>query len=353
MKKATPRVEEKSFPLGALISLSAVLEERGIDPWPLLAGYGIDRASFSQPLTPLPIVDHGRILEAAAVLSGCDHLGLLLGQRANLENAGPLRFLVLNAPTVRDATESLIRFCGLWYRGLHVHLTEEQGYAGIRLSIDAKLPGCDQLLTAYLTATVSILEMILGHAWRPALVRIAYRKPKSAALYERHFRCPVWFGQAQHEVLFPQVLLDKPRSGHDRQLDSFLRQHLSELQAQEQLELAAQVRQVIEGLLQRGDCSAERVAEFFAVHRFTLYRYLSEEQTSFETLLEETRRELAIKYLADATLPVAEVASRLGYETQGNFTRAFKRWYGQSPRDWRKGAMAPASIGARLAGARR
>lgn len=77
------------------------------------------------------------------------------------------------------------------------------------------------------------------------------------------------------------------------------------------------------------------------MHRFTLYRHLSEQQTSFELLLEQTRKTLAAKLLGDPSLPVAEVAIRLGYETQGNFTRAFKRWYACTPRDWRKGAGLP------------
>ncbi|NUU38262.1 AraC family transcriptional regulator [Pseudomonas sp. C2B4] len=336
MKRASPRVADKSIPVGALVSLPVVLQEHGVDPWPLLAGFGIHPDSFKQHLSPLPVITHGKILEAAAELSGCDHLGLLLGQRANLQNAGPLRFLVLNAATVRAATESLIRYCGLWYRGLHVSLVEERGYAGMRLSIAGNVPGSEQLLTAYLAAIVSIMQLIVGHAWRPALVRIAYRKPRSAGLYEQFFRCPVWFGQSQHEVLFPQALLDKPRDGHDRQLEDFLRGHLDELQGREGKDLASRVRQVIEALLLQGDCSAERTAEFFAVHRFTLYRYLSEQQSSFELLLEQTRKDMATRLLPDPDLPIAEVASRLGYETQGNFTRAFKRWFDCTPREWRK-----------------
>lgn len=339
MKRANPRVADKSIPVGALVSLPAVLQEHGVDPWPLLAGFGVYPESFKQHLSPLPVMTHGRILEAASAACGCDHLGLLLGQRANLQNAGALRFLVLNAATVRAATDSLIRYCGLWYRGLHLNLVEERGYAGLRLSIAGNVPGSEQLLTAYLAANVRIMELIVGHSWRPALVRIAYRKPPSAALYEQYFRCPVWFGQSQHEVLFPQALLDTPRSGHDRQLEDFLRSHLNELQGREGEDLPSRVRQVIEALLLQGDCSVERVAEFFTVHRFTLYRYLTEQGTSFELLLEQTRKDLAMRLLLDPQLPIAEVASRLGYETQGNFSRAFKRWFDASPREWRKGSV--------------
>ncbi|MFV3291607.1 AraC family transcriptional regulator ligand-binding domain-containing protein [Pseudomonas sp. NY11955] len=336
MKRANPRIADKSIPMGALVSLPAVLQDHGVDPWPLLAAYGIYPESFKQHLNPLPVLTHGRILEAAAAVSACDHLGLLLGQRANLQNAGPLRFLVLNAPTVRVALESLIHYCGLWYRGLHLNLVEERGYAGLRLSIYGNVPGGEQLLTAYLAAIVTIMQLVVGKAWRPALVRIAYRKPASAMLYEQFFRCPVWFGQSQHEVLFPQSLLDTPRGGHDEQLDDFLRSHLNELQAREGPDLPSRVRQVIEALLLQGECSVERVAEFFAVHRFTLYRYLSEHHTSFEVLLEQTRKDMAARLLIDPHLPMAEIASRLGYESQGSFSRAFRRWFDCSPREWRK-----------------
>ncbi|MNO07271.1 HTH-type transcriptional regulator VirS [compost metagenome] len=59
-------------------------------------------------------------------------------------------------------------------------------------------------------------------------------------------------------------------------------------------------------------------------------------------LLEQTRKDMAARLLIDPQLPIAEVASRLGYDTQGNFSRAFKRWFACTPRDWRKaGAKVP------------
>lgn len=326
---------EKSIPIGALNSLPTVMREHGADPWELLESFGVKREAMASPLNPLSTVTHGRILEAAAKRIDCEHLGLLLGQRAALGNVGPLRFLVLNAPTVRDAIESLIEFCGVWYRGLHVRMTEEEGYACIGLSIDGDIPGARYLLTAYLAANVRILELILGRSWHPTLVRIAYRKPKSSALYERYFQAPVWFGQAQYEVLFPQSLLDQERKSHDRELGRFLRQHMSGLRTAEADDFSSRVRHVIESLLTEG-CTSEKVAEFFAMHRFTLYRRLDEEGTSYEVLLEEVRRNLADQLLLQTDLQIADVATRLGYENQSNFTRAFRRWHGESPSRWRK-----------------
>lgn len=80
----------------------------------------------------------------------------------------------------------------------------------------------------------------------------------------------------------------------------------------------------------------ERVAEYFSMHRFTLYRYLAKHHTTFEELLETTRQKSAIHYLKNKNLMLIEVANLVGYDDQANFTRAFKRWYGITPGRWRR-----------------
>lgn len=339
MNNQQAKIQEKSIPLGALGALPTILLEHGIDPWAFFAQFDIEEADFKQNLKPLPLQLHGKIHQLARELIQCDHLGLLLGQRASLTNTGPLRFLVLNAATLRDALQSLFHYGRLWYKGLYLSLNEEQGYAGIQMRIDGEAPDKEQLQTAYLVATVSIMEMVLGKSWHPTLVRISYPKPPSAHLYEKFFRCPVWFGQSQHELLFPQKELDQQRSGHDNQLDDFLRTHLTALDNHKKIDLQVQVCQMIEELLPHGSCNIEKVAEYFSVHRFTLYRYLNEKNTSFEALLDITRKKKAGQMLENSEMSILEISMLLGYEAQGNFSRAFKRWYGMSPSAWRKQQM--------------
>lgn len=340
MNNKNTKMQEKSIPLGALAVLPTILEEHGIEPWAFFRQFDIEQSDFKQNLKPLPLQVHGKVLQLAREKLQCDHLGLLMGKKASLANTGPLRFLVLNAATLRDALQSLFHYGQLWYKGLFLSLKEEQGYAGIQMRIEGDAPDKEQLQTAYLVATVSIMEMVLGKSWHPTLVRISYPKPKSAHLYEKLFGCPVWFGQSQHELLFPQKELDQQRSGHDNQLDDFLRTHLTALHDHKKNDLQIQVCQMIEELLPHGDCSIDRVSEYFSVHRFTLYRYLSQQNTSFEILLEQTRKNKAKQLLENSEMSILEIAQLLGYEAQGNFSRAFKRWYGISPRAWRKQLLA-------------
>jgi AraC-like DNA-binding protein len=326
---------EQGFPVGTLSELPALMREFGHDSWELLESFGVTPEVMSKPLTLLPVRTLGAILLAAAKATGRESLGLLLGQRANLENVGPLRLLVFNARTGREAIEGLVRYASLWYRGLKLDLEFQKGYAQLSVSAEADFPGRDALLTAYVAATVKHLESILGRAWRPSQIHIAYRKPKSAEFYSRFFRAPVLFNQPRHAVLFAEAVLDAPRASSDRNLDAFLRQYLADLEAREQPDFVARVRQVIGNLLASGDCNLERVAGIFSIHRVTLHRYLREEETSFEALLDESRREMAERMLTSSDQPIADIATALGYGAAGSFVRAFVRWHGTTPGAWR------------------
>ncbi|MDQ8706149.1 AraC family transcriptional regulator [Streptomyces sp. LHD-70] len=345
MNRGTKDLGQAAVPVGALSTLPQIMREFGHDPWELLESFGITQDSFAHPLRPLPMRVNGRILEAAGAATGCDHLGLLLGQRATLDNTGPLRFLVLNAHSVRDAVDALLRFSPIWYPGLTAGLTVEDDYAALTLSIDRVFPGSEQILTAFLVANVKILEMVLGRTWRPTTVHIAHREPASTTPYRRFFRATVLFDQPRHEVWFPKELLVHERAGADQKLERFLYDHLVELQGRDQPDLVVQVRKTIQNLLATGSCSVENVAALFGIHRYTLHRHLARHGITFEALLDETRRDVARHLLTDTELPMADIAHLLGYSNQGNFTRAFKRWHHQSPGRWRKqqGGEATAS----------
>lgn len=317
--------------MGALSELPNLMREAGHDPWELLESFGVSPALMAQPMTPVPLRLYGQILQAAADAIGRDDLGLMLGQRATMENAGPLRLLVFNARTTGEAVDSLLRYVGLWYHGLTLSLTHDKGYACLSVSAEGRFGGRDHVLTWTLAAVVKHLEAIFPRTWRPSQVHISYRRPQRAEQYARFFRAPVLYDQPRHAVLFPDAALHEARPGSQQMLDSFLRQYMGELEAREQTDFVARVRHVIESLLDTGECSIVRVADMFAMHRVTLHRYLRDHGTTFETLLDESRRQMAARMLEQTALPVGEIATALGYSSAGSFVRAFKRWHGVTP----------------------
>ncbi|HEY5854959.1 MAG TPA: AraC family transcriptional regulator [Aldersonia sp.] len=337
MVGAEPGLHTRSIPAGALANLPKVLATFGVDAWPLLASHGVTAELLTRhPLAPLPIETHGRILYEAAAASGCDHLGLLLGQFASLDNTGPLRFLIMNADTVGDALDAVSRFSPIWYRGITATRSADRGYVSLSLSVEGLFQGREQLLTAYLVAHVQILRILEAPSWRPTLVRLSYREPVSADLYRRFFGAPVYFNEARHEVMFPEEFLGERVSGTDPNLRRFFDGHLQQLQTGAGRDVVGQVRRAVEESLQAGDCSIEKVARLFSVHRITLYRHLAREGTTFDAVVDETRRDLAEQFLAQTDLPLLEISRLLGYRNQSAFSRAFQRWYAQTPRQWRR-----------------
>ena len=335
----TPLPAEKGFPVGALSELPQLLRDFGQDPWELLEHHGVHREMMQKPLTPLPAIQHGRILQAAVDITGCDHLGLLLGQRASLENAGPLRHLILNAASTRSAIEALVRFGQLWYPALRIAFTEESGYVCLSLTTEGRFPGQVQMLTAYLASMVKHLEGIFDRSWRPSQVHVACSRSESQDAFARFFRAPVLFDQPRHALLFTSAGIDAQRGQSGVQLEQALQQDIATLETRTAPDFCARVRHVIENLLPGGDCNVERVSELFAMHRFTLYRYLQESGTTFEALLAQTRADMATNMLEHTSMQIGEVALALGYSTSTSFGRAFSRWFGKSPKDWRKATL--------------
>jgi AraC-like DNA-binding protein len=95
------------------------------------------------------------------------------------------------------------------------------------------------------------------------------------------------------------------------------------------------LRRVLRTELLRGTCSATTVARFFSMHRRTLHRHLRMEGLAFRQVADEIRYEIACELLENTDMALRQVAAALQYSELSAFTRAFRRWSGQSPSAWR------------------
>jgi AraC-like DNA-binding protein len=341
---STKGIETRTLPMGALFDLPEVMLALKHDPWPLLAEFGIDSDALAMRKLPLPVAVVGQILQAAAKSSGREHLGLLLGEAAALDNVGELRFLLLNASTVGQAVDHLARFVKLTHQSLRPKVEHRQGYTSVAIGLVEEVPGADQMLVAYSASFVKALRTIIGPQWNPSIVHLALRKPRLQQPYRRFFRAPVLFDQTQYAILFPDALLDSPCKGGDPRLAEFIFERLCALEAHAPRDLVAQVQHAVEMQLLRGECNAVRIARIFSIHRKTLHGYLRELGTSFEMLRDETRSRLAVRMLEHTDLLIADIATTLGYGSQAGLTRAFRRWHGRSPSEWRRQSVGRLAV---------
>ena len=197
---------------------------------------------------------------------------------------------------------------------------------GVRCSVESALA---ELLGS--------MRAIAGAAVAPSAVTFAHRSPADTRAHRQHFGVPPRFGAARNAMELDAAALRAPLLRADAALCRYLSAELAALSSSGvAARPTATWRQRTRAALLRELPRTPRIgaaARALGVSARTLQRHLGAERATFDGLLDETRRELAERLLADATLTVAEVAAATGFAESSSFCRAFKRWTGRSPRD--------------------
>jgi AraC-like DNA-binding protein len=190
---------------------------------------------------------------------------------------------------------------------------------------------------------------LIGAPRPPREVWLAHSPFHDPALYERHFGAPVRFSQPLNAILFDPRVLDEPIPRADalslRYLESLAERLSAERPPPNPATLAERVRSAISSCLQEGEVSQERAARRLALSARTLQRRLQEEGTSFSDLHDEVLAVTAKALLRAPGRMIHDVAFALGYAETSSFYRAFKRWTGVTPEEWRSAAAREARQG--------
>jgi AraC-like DNA-binding protein len=181
-------------------------------------------------------------------------------------------------------------------------------------------------------------RQLTGVEWAPLAVHFQHPSPPDQTEYQRIFRAPVHFSQPENSLLVARAVLDLPNRRADPELCRYLQRHADTLLAQyaRPATFVDQVRRhVLEGLRQQ-DVNVARLARQIGVSPRTMHRRLQEHGTSYQTLLDTVRYDLARSYLGERHLAIDEVAFLLGFAETSAFYRAFKRWTGMTPGEYRR-----------------
>ncbi|WP_310449626.1 AraC family transcriptional regulator [Sulfuritalea sp.] len=250
----------------------------------------------------------------------------------------PLAFVAAqHARDFRDALNRVARFKRLCAPE-DVVLTED----GDRGDIVVHWPhaGSGSIPYSLVDATmVSFLELgRRGTSERLVPIALELARPAaSRSALERHFGCQVRFDATEDLIRFRRDDLDKRFATYNKELLEVLAPELDRRLEQHMVSesVAEQTRWVLRRRLTAGRPDIRSVAAELAMSERSLQRRLTDEGVSFQTLMSDTRHQLALEHLADASLTLIEVAYLLGYEDQNSFFRAFRQWEGQTPSAWR------------------
>jgi AraC-like DNA-binding protein len=152
----------------------------------------------------------------------------------------------------------------------------------------------------------------------------------------------VAFGQDERSLTLPAAVVDATLPTANRNLAGLLDRVLAEELARlDRTNVVARCRALLLERLAGGEVTATEAARRLAMSRRTLHRKLADEGTTWQQLVDETRRDIAMRMIEDPRRPIGEITFELGFSQQSAFARAFRRWAGTSPTQYR--ASLPAA----------
>ena len=208
---------------------------------------------------------------------------------------------------------------------MHLHRSGERTH-GMRLSNEATIASILTISREVSTGTI-----------HPIAVYFKHQAPVSIAEHESFFGCPVHFDSDRDALLLSNETLQTPNKLGDASISKFFESQLeTELsKLDDATALDRQIRHFVTQSLSEGIPMLSEVARHFGMSGRSLQRRLSESGYSYQTLVDESRRQLAERLLRETNFSLVEVAFMTGFSEQSAFARAFKRWAGQTPRNFR------------------
>lgn len=314
----------------------SLVEELGGDPDQLIRNVDLDPGIFVQEDHFIPFSTMSSLLEMTALQLRQPGFGLLLSRRQGTHSLGSLGLLMESAANLQSAFDYLQQYLRLHTQGASIRLTTEGPVAIVRYTLPNRVSGNRQVAELGLGFIVVCLRTLLGSNWAPAGVCFMHSAGVHQKLYRMMFRAPVTFGQAFNGLTISADLLERPIDRHDPDVTPYLQRHAENILRASDTDFLTQVRQAIIRKLSAGGASLEQVSAALGIRPRTLQHRLMHEGTTFLNIIEEVRAGVARKYLAESGSGLSQLAARLGYADQAVFSRAFRRWSGMTPSQWRR-----------------
>ena len=317
---------------------------RGVPPGKLLAASGLDPQSLMANDGRVPAEPVLRLWRTAAELCGDPGFGLSLVDHLQPYYLGGLGLAVHGSATFGDALRRLSQFFALVNQRAALELVDDGPLVRARFVIRAELDA--EELRHPVECLIAVLlwtgRRTTGAALQPVAVGFRHAAPAELAAHERTFGMVPRFEQPENELVFARAALAMPLLAPSGEMTALAERHLhrriAELPPIEAF--TGRVRRVLLEQLEAGEPTLARLAARLGMSERTVQRRLSSEGTSMQALLDEARREISLRRLAESKQSIAEISFLLGFAEVRAFHRAFKRWTGSTPAVYRQSHSA-------------
>ncbi|MBC7842813.1 MAG: AraC family transcriptional regulator [Gemmatimonadaceae bacterium] len=300
----------------------------------LLAAAGLTEEQVASPESSVSLDASLLVWSEASLRTGDSCFGLHAGEMADPLRFGTLGYVIMSSATVRDALAAAIRYERVMYTGFTSRLIVDGDSATV--THGATMPDVPverQPIEFALATILAVCRRTTGEAINARAVIFRHGPPKSTAEHERVFGVrPTFNGDVDALVLHARVL-DRPVQGASAEVLRTLAPVVERLHERVLGDAphTAAVRTAIVNTLHHEEATVATVAAALITSQRSLQRRLATEHTSFQQVLDTTRKELTLQYLDDPSLSLGEVAFLTGFRDGSAFHRAVRRWTSHTP----------------------
>lgn len=337
--KLTPLFGVPMIRASAGVDVATLLKRKGVNPQAVFEQAEVDLGTTNDAYQQIRLDRFTHLLVLAAEASQCPNFGLTIGLQQDPAKWGAFGYLVLNCPTIGAALENLATFLKPWQTGTHITCFRGKGVFGIEYSIQhPKVTHKNQDAEVSIGYVKNLVDRLCERSIQPVAVHFEHHPISDLTIYKKSLGVTPYFEQPVNCISFPIALADQPVKSADLQLFPVLRQHLVDMAraTPDGQNLAGAVTWQIRQFLPLRQCDLKTVARALAMEPRTLQRHLKKQALVFAQMVDEVRREQALEHLQNSTMEIKEISYLLGFNDSSAFIKAFKKWTGESPGQYRE-----------------
>lgn len=314
--------------------LFLILSSKGVNLPELLTRGGLDPRVLLDPNFRVSLEQYEWLVSEFTRLSGDSAIGIRMGEKIWPEYFGVLGYLIMSAPTLELSISHISRFKSFIDEGT-LTIDSRDGVCVLTMNWHVN-PMPVFHIECSLVYLVSLFRWLTDTDMTPSRVSFTFPEPEYRETFEEALGCEVSFSQKANEIVFDQALLSLPVVWRNEAAHA---QFIAEAEANFKHEivgtrLSDQIAEFVYDNMYQGVPNASITADRFDMSVRTLHRNLKKEGTSFQQILEDMRKRIALNYLQCHSLDIKEIAFRLGYANVSAFYRAFSRWTGKTPMEY-------------------
>jgi AraC-like DNA-binding protein len=342
-ERKMPENSQATTLASSVLLLARAIDSYGYDSREMFARVDLDHSRLKDPLARYSFASVIRLWQLASETIDDPCLGLKVASFWHPATFHALGYSWLASKSLEDAFERSSRYTRIVNtdaKDIMQYEKTSDAY-GIIIRNEKLSPNPFRIAVEYSVAMIIVMcRAAYGPDLNPLRVSFQHQQPDSPACFTEFFKAPVEFSQTYNAIWLDPEVVTEPLANANPELvrvnDQVVTDYLAHL---DRNDLSMRVKSKLIERLPSGQVTEGEIASSINVSQRSLQRKLKEQGMSFTQLLEKTRQELGVLYVRDPQRSFNEIAFLLGFSEPGNFTRAFKRWYGQSPSQYRESRL--------------